>query len=43
VEGGTASREKGQTWKLPGGPIKEVGWTDEATEVVVERKLGEKE
>jgi hypothetical protein len=40
VEGGTASREKGQNWKLPGGPVKEMGRTDGAAEVVVESKFG---
>jgi hypothetical protein len=43
LEGGTESREKGQTWELPGGPIKEMGKTGGATEILVERELGGKE
>jgi hypothetical protein len=34
LESGTASREKGEIWKLPDGPIKEMGRTEGATAVV---------
>jgi hypothetical protein len=43
LEGGTANLEKGQTWELPGGPLKEMVKTNGATEILLERELGGKE
>jgi hypothetical protein len=40
LDDGTASREKGEMWGLPGGPIKEISRTDGATDVVVEGDWG---